>query len=161
AVTVANNVKGGAAGQVTLRLPDGWTATPAAHQFTFTHEGEARDFSFTVAVPHVTAGAEYRMHAVAAYGGREYKDGYQDIAHRDLEPRHLYRPATMEVRGMDVQVAPHLSVGYVMGVGDDVPQALAQLGVHVTMLGANDLATGDLDPFDAIIIGIRASAVRE
>src|SRR5262249_29411131 len=29
AVTVANNVKGDAAGRVTLRLPDSWTATPA------------------------------------------------------------------------------------------------------------------------------------
>ena len=66
----------------------------------------------------------------------------------------------MDVRGIDVQVAPNLSVGYVMGVGDEVPQALEQIGVKVTMLGANDLANGYLDQFDAIIIGIRASAVR-
>jgi LmbE family N-acetylglucosaminyl deacetylase len=160
-VTVANNVKGDAAGTVTLRLPEGWTATPTEHHFTFTHESEARDFAFTVSVPHVTTGAEYKIHAVAAYGGREYTEGYQVIAPRDLEPRHLYRSATMEVRGMDVQVAPHLSVGYVMGVGDDVPKALEQLGVQVTMLGANDLANGHLDQFDALIIGIRASAVRD
>ena len=161
AVTVANNVKGDAAGTVTLRLPDGWTATPAEHHFTFTHEGEARDFSFTVSLPRPATGAEHKIHAVAAYGGREYTEGYQVIAHRDLEPRHLYRPATMEVRGIDVKVAPNLSVGYVMGVGDDVPQALEQIGVNVTMLGANDLANGHLDQFDAIIIGIRASAVRD
>ena len=48
-----------------------------------------------------------------------------------------------------------------MGVGDEVPQALEQIGVNVTMLGANDLANGSLDQFDAIIIGIRASAVRD
>jgi LmbE family N-acetylglucosaminyl deacetylase len=161
AVTVVNNVKGAAAGTVTLRLPDGWTATPAEHHFTFTHEGEARDFSFNVSVPHATTGAEYKIHAVAEYDGRTYTEGYQVIAHRDLEPRHLYRPATMDVRGMDVQVVPDLSVAYVMGVGDDVPQALEQLGVQVTMLGANDLANGHLDQFDAIIIGIRASAVRD
>ena len=46
-VTVSNNVKGDAAGKVKLRLPDGWTATPAEHNFTFTHAGEASDFSFT------------------------------------------------------------------------------------------------------------------
>ena len=76
------------------------------------------------------------MHAVAEYGGREYTEGYRVIAHRDLEPRHLYRPATMDVRGIDVQVAPNLSVGYVMGVGDEVPQSLEQIGVKVTMLDA-------------------------
>src|SRR5262249_14175518 len=55
-VTVSNNVKGDAAGKVTLRLPEGWTATPAEHNFTFTHEGEARDFSFTVSLPRAVTG---------------------------------------------------------------------------------------------------------
>jgi LmbE family N-acetylglucosaminyl deacetylase len=159
-VTVSSNVQGDAAGKVRLRLPDGWTATPAEHTFTFTHAGEASNFSFKVSLPRAATGAEYQIHAVAEYGGREYTEGYRVIAYRDLEPRHLYRPATMDVRGFDVQVAPNLSVGYVMGVGDEVPQALEQLGVHVTMLGATDLANGPLDQFDAIIIGIRASAVR-
>jgi LmbE family N-acetylglucosaminyl deacetylase len=160
-VTVSNNVKGDAAGKVKLRLPDGWTATPAEHNFTFTHEGEASDFSFKVSLPRAATGADYKIHAVAEYGGRDYAEGYRAIAHRDLEPRHLYRPATMDVRGIDVKVAPNLSVGYVMGVGDEVPQSLEQIGVKVTMLGENDLANGHLDQFDSIIIGIRASAVRD
>ena len=160
AVNVSNNVTGEATGKVKLRLPDGWTATPAEHTFTFTHAGEASDFSFTVSLPHAATGTDYKIHAVAEYGGREYTEGYRVIAHRDLEPRHLYRPAAMDVRGIDVQVAPNLSVGYVMGVGDEVPQALAQIGVYVTMLGVNDIANGHLEQFDAIIIGIRASAVR-
>jgi hypothetical protein len=159
-VTVSSNVKGDAAGKVRLRLPDNWTATPAEHTFAFTHASEARHFSFNVALPRAATSTDYQIHAVAEYGGREYTEGYRVIAYRDLEPRHLYRPATMDVRGIDVQVAPNLSVGYVMGVGDEVPQALEQLGVHVTLLGADDLANSHLDQFDAIIIGIRASAVR-
>ena len=42
-----------------------------------------------------------------------------------------------------------------MGSGDDVPEALRQLGCQVTMLGENDLARGDLSQYDAIITGIR------
>lgn len=34
----------------------------------------------------------------------------------------LYRPARLEVRGADVRTAPGLCVGYVMGVGDQVPR---------------------------------------
>jgi LmbE family N-acetylglucosaminyl deacetylase len=158
-VTVSSNVTGDAAGKVRLYLPDDWTATPAEHTFTFTHAGETRHFSFQVSLPHAATGADHKIHAVAESGGRVYTEGYRVIAHRDLEPRHLYRPATMDIRGIDVQVAPNLSVGYVMGGGDEVPQALEQIGVTVTMLGANDLANGHLDQFDAIIIGIRASAV--
>jgi hypothetical protein len=49
----------------------------------------------------------------------------------------------------------------VMGVGDDVPAGLAQLGVSVQLLESRDLSTGDLSRFDAIMTGTRAYAVRE
>jgi hypothetical protein len=65
------------------------------------------------------------------------------------------------VRGVDVAIAPGLKVGYVMGIGDDVPAGIAQLGASVTLLGEQDLATGDLRQYDAIMTGTRAYAVRE
>ena len=160
-VNVMNNVKGVATGKVRLKLPAGWTATPAEAPFSFTHEGELANFSFKISVPRVAAGNEYKVQAVAEYNNKEYAEGYEVIAHRDNEPRHLYHPATMEVRGIEANVAPNLNVGYVMGVGDEVPQALEQIGVKVTMLNAQDLANGNLDGYDAILIGIRATAVRD
>jgi hypothetical protein len=41
-----------------------------------------------------------------------------------------------------------------------VPQALRQLGCAVTLLSDDDLASGDLSRFDAIVVGIRAYNVR-
>jgi LmbE family N-acetylglucosaminyl deacetylase len=160
-VSVSSNAKSKADGKVKLRVPAGWNVTPAEQPFSFAHEGEKSNFTFTVAIPKLAANQDYKIQAVAEYKGKEYTEGYEVIAHRDLEPRHLYRNATMDIRGVNVQVAPNLHVGYVMGVGDKVPEALAQIGVKVTMLGANELATGNLDQFDAVVIGIRASAVRE
>jgi hypothetical protein len=43
-----------------------------------------------------------------------------------------------------------------MGVGDQVPAAIEQLGVRVTLLDADTLAWGDLSSFDAIVTGVRA-----
>ena len=160
-VSVSSNAKSKAEGKVKLRVPAGWNVTPAEQPFSFAREGEKSNFTFKVAIPKLAANQDYKIQAVAEYNGKEYTEGYEVIAHRDLEPRHLYRNATMEMRGVDVQVAPNLHVGYVMGVGDKVAEALAQIGVKVTMLGANELATGNLDQFDAVVIGIRASAVRE
>jgi LmbE family N-acetylglucosaminyl deacetylase len=160
-VSVSNNAKSKADGKVKLRVPAGWNVTPAEHPFSFAREGEKTNFTFAVAIPKLAANQDYKIQAVAEYNGKEYIEGYEVIAQRDLEPRHLYRNATMEMRGVDVSVAPNLHVGYVMGVGDKVPEALAQIGVKVTMLGANELATGNLDQFDAVVIGIRASAVRD
>ncbi len=160
-VTVSNNVNGPAAGKVRLKLPQAWTATPAETDFNFTHEREVGNFNFNVRAPQIASGADYKVQAVAEYKGTEYIEGYQVIAYRDNEPRHLYRPATMSVRGVDVKAPPNLTVGYVMGVGDEVPKSLEQTGVKVVTLGENDLAKGALDQFDAIIIGIRATAVRD
>lgn len=158
-VSLLNNVKGSATGKVRLRLPTGWQAQPAEQTFSFSREGDRANFSFSVQ-PGALGGQSAQVQAVAEYQGREYTEGYQIIAARDLEPRHLYRPATLEVRSLNVQVPANLHVGYVMGVGDEMPRALEQLGVKVTMLNAQDLATGSFDSFDAVLIGIRATAVR-
>jgi hypothetical protein len=93
-------------------------------------------------------------------GGREYREGYATIRHRDLEPRYLYSEAVTTVRGVDVRIASGLRVGYVMGIGDEVPAGIAQLGADVQLLGEQDLATGDLSRFHAIVTGTRAYAVR-
>jgi hypothetical protein len=98
---------------------------------------------------------------VARARGKEFSEGYQVIEHRDLETRYLYHAARAEVRGIDVKVAPGLRVGYVMGVGDQVPEGIAQLGAEVELLDAGALADGDLSRFDAIVTGTRAYAVRE
>lgn len=159
-VEVLNNHEGAITGQLSLSLPTGWTATPAQHPLSFSRAGEKANFAFTVTVPAIQTKA-YTVQAVATANGREYREGYEVIDHRDLEVRYLYHPATSEVKGIDVATAPGLNVGYVMGVGDTNPAAIAQLGYKVTLLDERMLASADLKQFDAIVTGTRAYAVRE
>ncbi|MGH9307798.1 MAG: PIG-L family deacetylase, partial [Vicinamibacterales bacterium] len=159
-VEVLNNREQGSDGALTLKLPAGWKVTPVSQPFRFSGAGERALYSFEVAIPSLED-REYRIEAVAVAGGREYRQGYATIRHRDLETRYLYRDAVTSVRGVDVTIAPGLSVGYVMGVGDDVPAHLAQLGVKVQLLGERDLASADLGGLDAIVTGTRAYAVRD
>jgi LmbE family N-acetylglucosaminyl deacetylase len=156
---LTHNVDGETAGRLALQLPAGWSANPESHAFAFARAGERAAFRFVVSVPSLES-RDYRIEAVAAAGGREYREGYEVIAHRDLETRYLYRPAATTVRGVDVRTAPGLSVGYVMGVGDQVPAGIAQLGCAVSLLEERDLASADLSRFDAIVLGTRAYAVR-
>ena len=159
-VELLNNKEGAVTGTLTLRLPTGWTSDPGQTPFTFARAGEKRQFQFTVAVPALE-NRDYRIEAVASADGREYRDGYDVIDKRDLETRFLYHGASVGVRGVDVKIAPGLTVGYVMGIGDDVPSGIAQLGAKVTLLGETDLASGNLGQFDAIVTGTRAYAVRD
>jgi hypothetical protein len=62
---------------------------------------------------------------------------------------------------VDVKVAEGLRVGYIAGSGDDVPTSLDSLGIHVTFLTSNDVATADLSKYNVILLGVRAYAARE
>ncbi len=161
-VELLSNDPAGLEGELTLALPDFWTSDPERHTYTFSAADQRRVFDFTI-VPAAVTDREYVVEAVAKMatrGGREYREGFEAIAHRDLETRMLYRPAVTSVRGMALAVAPGLTIGYVMGVGDDVPSAIAQLGANVELLDDEQLAIADLGRFDAIVTGTRAYAVR-
>ena len=65
----------------------------------------------------------------------------------------------MTARVLDLAVAP-VKVGYVMGGGDHVPEAIRRIGLDVTLLTDDDLASGDLARFGTIVVGVRASESR-
>ena len=158
-VEVVNHRDAGSEGTVRLELPDGWSATPGSRPFTFARAGERERYTFAVTAS-LRRDRGGRIQAVATSGGRDYRETWQSFRHRDLEPRYLTRDAAALVRGIDVTLPAGRRVGYIMGVGDDVPAGLAQLGASVRMLGERDLAAGELGDFDAIVTGTRAYAVR-
>ena len=159
AVELLNNRSGEIRGELVLELPDGWRAQPARQPFSFSQANARRNFTFSVSAPQLRA-ETYDIRAVARAEGREYREGYRAIRHRDYDIRYLYRDALTRIRGVDVKIAPRLKVGYVMGVGDEVPGGIEQMGAQVALLNSGDLAAGDLDAYGAIVIGTRAYAVR-
>jgi len=146
-------------GQVSLALPPGWMASPAAHSFVLSRPGGRVTKGFAVSAPTVEP-REYTLRASATAEGNVYARGVQVVRHRDLETRYLFHDAVVFVRGVDLTMSPGLHVGYVMGIGDEVPKAIAQLGARVSLLESSDLASGDLRSFDTVVTGTRAYAVR-
>ncbi len=159
-VELINNNPDGSSGSLSLNVPDGWNVSPASVDFAFAQPGERSNHEFSVAISNL-ADKDYQIEAVARTEGGEYRQGYREIIHRDNETQYQYRPSSAVVRGIDVKIAPGLNVGYIMGVGDEVPSGIEQLGAKVTLLSAQDLAAGDFRRFDAIVVGTRAYAVRD
>ena len=100
--------------------------------------------------------ARIRSSARVTSGGRTWTRGYDIVEYPHTKRQHIYMPARTTIKALEVQVPPGLSVGYVMGVGDQVPPAIAQLGATVRLLDENDLASADLSKYDAIVTGVRA-----
>jgi hypothetical protein len=155
-VTVTNDVRGAAENTVRLELPKGWTATPPQDVVKFTRADETQTVRFTVRPAPGTPAGEYHVKAAAISGGASFDRGFQVVEYPHIRRAHIYRDADVVLKVIDVRVAPNLKVGYIMGVGDEVPPALEQLGLKVEMLEADDLAWGDLSHFTTIMTGVRA-----
>ena len=147
-----------AEGTLRLELPKGWLATPAQAQIAM-KGGEEQTVDFTVH-PANFGEHTYNLKAVVESAGQRFANGYEIAGYAGITPYPLYRPAQDTVRVVDVKVAPHLNVGYVMGTGDDVPAALEELGIHAHLIGSEDLLSGDLSRYDTIVLGIRAYSAR-
>ncbi len=159
AVTVHSNVKGPAKGTLRLNLPAGWNSAPASAPFAMSRDGEDQTVAFTVSPGSIHAG-DFPITAIAEFQGRRFQEGYRLAGYAGLRPYPFYRPAIYHAVGVDVKTAPELRIGYLPGTGDEVPQALENLGQTVRTLAASDITQGDLTVFDAIVLGTRAYAVR-
>jgi GlcNAc-PI de-N-acetylase/alpha-galactosidase-like protein len=163
-VAVTNGTKAAADAVVALDLPAGWTATPASSPIGFTREDESLSARFVVTAPAQVKAGEYILRAIVtstATGAQRFASGYQEIEYPHIQRRQIIKPAEVSLRVVDVKIAPNLTVGYVNGVGDQVPPAIEQLGAKLSFIEQDELAWGDLSKYDAIVTGVRAYERRD
>jgi LmbE family N-acetylglucosaminyl deacetylase len=156
-VTVVNGNKRPASATVRLKTPAGWRVSPPSAAIAFTREDESVTTRFTIVPPpSARPGSTDVTAEVISEGAPASDTGYQVIEYPHIQRRHKLIPASSSVTLIDVAVAPSLAVGYIMGVGDQVPAALQQLGARVTLIDADEMAWGDLSKYHTIVTGVRA-----
>ncbi|HEX9927679.1 MAG TPA: PIG-L family deacetylase [Pyrinomonadaceae bacterium] len=158
-VSVTNNAPRPTKGAARLDLPSGWKATPATADFDLKAKGEKTAVSFDVIIPPGAKPDSYKITANAVVGNQTFNQSMQEIAYPHIQTHRRYLPAEVSAKVVDLKIAS-VRVGYIMGTGDQVPDAIRRLGLNVTMIEEKDLATGDLSRFDTIVVGVRASQVR-
>ncbi len=144
-------------GGLRLKTEAGFSASPAEVLFAFTGRGEEKPVVFTVTPPAGASAATLTAEAVV--GGKVYSRGLVHVDYPHIPLQTLFPPAEAKVLRLDVK-APQAPVGYVMGSGDEVPDALRQMGYTVTLLSDDELENGDLSRYAAIVTGIRAYNTR-
>ena len=158
-VRVTVHAQSAAEGIVDLKLPTGWSATPSQLSFHLASAGDTEPLLFSVTPDSATTGS-YAIEAIARVSGHEYTTGWQSIGYPGLRPTNQYKLAELKTRKIDVKIAPGLRIGYVMGTGDLVPEAIEAMGATPHLLTAAELTTGDLSAWNVIVIGIRAYSAR-
>jgi LmbE family N-acetylglucosaminyl deacetylase len=154
-VGVTSNLTRSVNGVLRLELPEGWRCEPAQSPAEFTRRGEKQEFQFHV-FPSGLQEGRATIRAVLDSDGEKYDEGYTLVTREDLGSFYYYQPARQRVSIVDVKVPHDLKVGYIMGAGDDIPTVLQQVGINVTPIPAEKLASLDLSYYGTIVLGIRA-----
>lgn len=141
-------------GVLRLEVPEGWHAEPSQFATEFSARGEKKDFHFQVFSGGLQQGRT-ALRAVLQTGNENYDQGYTLVTRDDLGSFYYFQPARQRVSIVDVTVPHELKIGYIMGAGDTIPTVLEQLGMNVTMIPAEKLATEDLTQYGTIVLGIR------
>jgi len=154
-VGVASNVSGAVKGTLHLEVPSGWRVEPSRIPLEFNRRGEKQEFEFKTFPASLKEGRA-NIRAAFESGGVSYSEGYSEVTQTDLGSFYYYQPAVQRVSIVDVKIPHGLNVGYVMGAGDDIPRVLSQIGIKVTEISADKLASENLSHYRTIVLGIRA-----
>lgn len=132
----------GSESQAIAQAPPGWSITKVNAEL------------IRVTPPARQSSGELTARTAASDRSRIVID-YSHIPRQTLFPRAMARLVRVDLRTRGKKL------GYVMGPGDEVPGALREMGYDVTLLDDQDLASGDLHPYDAIVTGVRAYNTRK
>ncbi|HEY0083500.1 MAG TPA: hypothetical protein VGB61_11960, partial [Pyrinomonadaceae bacterium] len=160
-----------ATGDIHLTLPENWPQSEA-QSFKFTSKGERATLPHTITIPRSVKPGAYalRSYGVANLHARQLQQtalpqrlafgrSQRAISYPHIQTHYYYTHAETTVSVFDLRVAS-VRIGYIMGSGDEVPEAIRRMGLDVTMLDETQLSTGDLSRFDTIVVGVRASQTR-
>jgi LmbE family N-acetylglucosaminyl deacetylase len=137
---------------VSLQLPRGLTADSSVRHVTLSAFGEAA-IAFQLR-GRLTPGRD-TIRAIATTHGQSFTRGYIPIEYEHIRPLRYYRDAVVKIEAVNATFA-NLKIGYIRGVGDNVPAMLEELGLPVTELDPAALTQARLSQFTTIVIGSRA-----
>jgi LmbE family N-acetylglucosaminyl deacetylase len=154
-VEVRTNVSEPATGKLRLEPPPEWKFEPGNLSVEFHGRGEKQEFEFKIFPDNLKEG-KANVRAIFDAGGKRFTEGYTLVTRDDLGTAYYYQPAVQHISMVDVKIPSQLMVGYIMGAGDNIPTVLTQIGMNVTMIPPETIATQDLSKYGTIVLGIRA-----
>lgn len=160
-MTVENHSEKGVMGSASLNVhtsPE-WNVVSKNAAIDLKKKGAKASVSFDITIPAKTQPGGYLISPQVAIGDGLATNEMHLLAYPHIQTHRYYTRASIDVTVLDLKVAP-VKIGYIMGSGDQVPDAIRQMGLDVNLLDEAEVGAGDLSKYDVIVVGIRASEVR-
>ena len=139
---------------VKLELPSQWKSIPAEIKINSLENGASTRVEFEV-FPSNTQSTVNEIKISVELDGLSNTQSMQTIAYEHIPYQIMLPAASAKAVSLQVSVGAK-TVGYIMGAGDEVPQALEQMGVKVWVMNEFDVTEENLAGLDAVILGVRA-----
>jgi LmbE family N-acetylglucosaminyl deacetylase len=164
-VTVTSHAAGAVKGHLEATVEGDAKPWPAIKPLPFSlAAGEDQTLDLAVAPPAAVTTGRYSLKLAAVLDdnpAQRFDLAVPVIDYPHIRPTPQPQPAAVAISAADVKLPPLKRVGYVRGASDRVPEFLRQAGVPLELLGDKDLNEGDLNRYDAIVIGSRAYETNE
>lgn len=144
---------GAVKGELKLTAPAGWLIEPASIPLDLKNADAEANATFTVKPP--AQPGEAKLSAVVSAGGADFSFSHVRISYPHIGVHVLMPPAESRMVHADIRKKGHL-IAYIPGAGDDIPEALEEIGYTVKKLGEGDIVARNLSQFSAVVLGIRA-----
>jgi LmbE family N-acetylglucosaminyl deacetylase len=145
-------------GDVRLNVPQGWKVSPATTAFTLAKRGTETAVTFQV-VPSVSQMTTV-LSAEAVVNGVRFAQSMQNIVYDHIPVQTLLPEATAKAVRVDLRRNAEV-VAYIHGAGDEVPDALRNMGYQVWEMKNEEVTAQNLQKVDAVVLGIRALNTNE
>ncbi|MCB9291023.1 MAG: PIG-L family deacetylase [Lewinellaceae bacterium] len=139
-------------GTLELCHGEGWSVEPASLNFELGSKGEEKVFQFELSPPK-EQGEDFIV-PLAKVEGKSYSKKMVRIDYSHIPLQSVLLDASSKVAKVEIEKAGD-RVGYLMGLGDEIPASLRQIGYDVTLLDEEDLTPDNLRQYDAVILGVR------
>ncbi|WP_090608403.1 PIG-L family deacetylase [Parapedobacter koreensis] len=137
-----------------LSLPPGWRAEPQQLPLNFSAKAEETTAKFTI-YPAQQASLADSLSIALQYGdGTETAKAIRTIAYEHIPRITWFPPAAARLAKVETGVSA-TRIGYLPGAGDLIPQSLREIGLRVDMLTEQEVLSGNLAQYDAIVTGVR------
>lgn len=144
-------------GMVSLNHPAGWKVSEP-QTFELDKKDQEKEFVFTVTPPKQQS--EGTLSLLIQVGDSYYVNETVTLNYDHIPYQHILLTAEAKVARIPLQIKGQ-NIGYISGAGDEIPQALRQIGYTVTEINLETMTPQSIIGFDAIVMGIRAYNVHD
>lgn len=136
--------------QLKINAPEGWEVSPTSIVIKTTEKHE--EFWAELKIKSTDSALRGTLSLQTSNGDDLYS--LTEIAYDHIPTQTIFKPTKLTCIALNAAIKPG-KIAYIKGAGDEVAQAIEQLGFEVSTYEVADLATLDLSEFNSVVLGIR------